>query len=817
LLVRAQVDILWGTLSASEFKLVTNSGTYTPRNSGLNIVRDFGPPSSGPNSRSEYLEFYVTPPASGNLEATLVRMQDGEETELGEVSVGFHPGPARKLRIGVLPVKLLGYKQDFIDPQSSSTTSIKLKKAIVSMLPLAPDEVDVLAYPMAEYRFGYTALLSLLSTTAMMNEVSSAFNSHLDLINTKLTDPLDLLVVCLPYGTMGVGNLGASLSLRRRVILLDEVAPEAALHEMGHYLGLYTLKEQYTVLSDGYASDGYYYEDGKGIRVEGLTAFLPESGWSNETISGQIRNFPAGLDSGVYDIMGGDAQQFIIPSTHAGMSSGLFQLLGTASAEQTSIALSADSASIMMTAATSTHTPMASLSAAATDTRRVVARGFFAWDADESHWRLLWPRVSFSEAPTDVEPIRQGTYTAYLFRAYDEQGDLIYSDAVYASGMTPLSDWMQTFDVPIEAVRYELHYSYDTNPVFLIHEAYPAFDVELTGPTSGVQAAVELALSASYNSPTGRDVSTFLQASTDGGTTWNTQGFEPEPSTVNIDAASMAYPANVRFRAGGSDGFTTVFSDIVGPFDMSGNQPVPSLDIVQPQAGAVGTVEELWQLTASLNSSQANVTSVSWTSNIDGVLSNHLSALTEIGLSAGNHTLTCEIELEDGTFLSNTVPIRVYTEDAPADLVISADDLELRVDGIEPTYGTLSWPQYNEATTLLLKVHNPGVAGEVEVRLKVVPPSGVEETLAVQSFSWSPRDTKSVEVTWTPDEWGDWTILGEISWSGESPLSDPDMTNNSFVRTFINTAPVARDLSAQLEVGQSVDIGLIGYDANGVR
>ncbi|MGB9642917.1 MAG: hypothetical protein ACPL3Q_06950, partial [Candidatus Ratteibacteria bacterium] len=75
------------------------------------------------------------------------------------------------------------------------------------------------------------------------------------------------------------------MSLRRGIIFVDESAPDAALHEMGHAIGLYTSKEQY----DQYPPAG--------LPVEGLTAFINDASSSINGFRGRILHFPRKIDT----------------------------------------------------------------------------------------------------------------------------------------------------------------------------------------------------------------------------------------------------------------------------------------------------------------------------------------------------------------------------------------------------------------------------------------------------------------------------------------------------------------------------------------
>ena len=133
-------------------------------------------------------------------------------------------------------------------------------------------------------------------------------------------NPADFIVAVMPAGWISGGGDGASMALRRSVLFVDEKAPLAALHELGHGIGLNT----------GWGGEQYDQHPPNGLPVDGMTAFATEGG----SVYGdrfRVRHMPAKDalwygGSTHYDIMGNTNMIWPINSTAHSFKPGLWKI-----------------------------------------------------------------------------------------------------------------------------------------------------------------------------------------------------------------------------------------------------------------------------------------------------------------------------------------------------------------------------------------------------------------------------------------------------------------------------------------------------------
>lgn len=814
-LVHAEVGMLYGTAPGNSCYLEIGGQTYHADNAGMTIKRDYGPQNNS-GAPKGWLRFIIDPPASGLISGEIKCEQNGREYKLANVTMGFHSGPARPLRIGIMPVMVPGYP-DFFDYSSNVATNAAnvIRRDIHAMLPLLKDEVDIQVFPQAEYKMGYLALLSLLSKTSLLNELSSFLTRHLDVINSKLNEPLDYLVVPLPRDLLGLGNEGVSMPFRRQIIFINEINPDAFLHELGHTFGLYTVKEQYTVFDEGYDGYGNYWVDGKGIRVEGVTAYIPTPGISHPRVPGGIRYFPVGNNLNHYDIMGGSANQWIIPDTYNKMCAGLFSLLGT-KGESNSLQFSKLSAPDNGTIKSGRQA-----SAPAAGTRRIIGQAFIDRD-DEFKEYPVRPTLAFGIAPPDTDPVLQADSSALRLTAQNADGNEVFSGNI-RTGSTPgglLPSWFQTFDIPQEATRFEIYNSYTTTRYYDVHEAFNSLSISLSSTVLGEGNTVKLEWDTVYDSPAGHLPLAYIEYSLDQGATWSTHNFATPQGKILAQALDLGSPPSIKFRAAASDGFTTVYSDETGPFNMSGSSLDSGIEIISPWDGAVSKVQDDWILLAGISGPLVENVSIEWSSNLDGALGTG-ATLNQAGqLTAGSHQITCTYKQGDTVLATDQVSVEVLADDYSgalnADLEIPESALTVSLNGVEPNFGSHEKPFLNTPTTATVSLRNPGTGGVIEYALYAIAPDSSETILAEDSVYWTPLQAHSFSGSWTPTQPGNHSLRVEVDWldEEEAPV-DSDLGNNTRTWTFSNEAPVAYDSFGVTDIKTPANLYIRASDPDG--
>ena len=179
----------------------------------------------------------------------------GQLVQLDSLAVQLKPHFARKLRIGVMPicVNLSGFKTNVdattLKSEGSVSQVIKqLRQNIETRWPLRSRDYDIVELSTYNYEGGFFSKWWVgLTYTGFMNNLSSelAINFLADYNDAVMaSEKLDFLVAVIPGNSLD-GADGANMTWRRQVALVDEWSPNAALHELGHALGLYNGKEQY--------------------------------------------------------------------------------------------------------------------------------------------------------------------------------------------------------------------------------------------------------------------------------------------------------------------------------------------------------------------------------------------------------------------------------------------------------------------------------------------------------------------------------------------------------------------------------------------
>jgi hypothetical protein len=235
----------------------------------------------------------------------------------------------RPLRVGYMNVNLPNRP---VSAEEARAVADRLRDDAAALWPLR--EKDIVMVPMGPLDSDQSinfdgGICSVIYNTYLLNILDTAISNLHGIYNYGNANPVDMVVGVVPAGTLGAGNQGVSLALRRTVALIEAGQGESALHELGHGLvGLCTGTEQY---DEAYGvRNGFHYVNGYGAEMRDTVAFNPSTHSSNGIAGGHAMHFPeAGHFGGVYfDFMGAGKNSWILPQNLRAVHNTLYSLLG---------------------------------------------------------------------------------------------------------------------------------------------------------------------------------------------------------------------------------------------------------------------------------------------------------------------------------------------------------------------------------------------------------------------------------------------------------------------------------------------------------
>lgn len=725
------------------------------------------------------------------------------EGEINEAyrSIVFDAPYARGLRIGVMSINLkLGGFSPFPEKGSAAKVVARLKRDIPAMWPIRSQDLTVDNIGGFTYDGGFFgSFFPGLTTAGFTNNLSWTLNAYLNEFNAKALVNYDFLVAVLPHGALGTAE-GVNQGLRRRVAMIDCKSPGAAIHELGHALGLYRglpSSEEYNLPSG--ENNGEILVNGYGIVVRKMTGFNPENRFT-EAVPGGFHHF--GNISGTtraWDIMGAAEPLWICPSSLRGVAEGLREVLGTASTTST------------VTTSVATSKEVQKLSDATTATKRILVHGILQLGTNMygvNSWRIQPGSASAEDITlTDIDPITPFYNMDYEFIALDAND--IATRTIWCT--QPYSDteggpWSETFDVPNDTVRIQVRERYD-HTVILDLTTGPGLTTVLLGPPSGpVAGPLQFSWTASPGLGGNDLLHHQLQVSADNGVTWRDVGPITTASSLTVPEEDL--PAgSLTFRLVTSDGVSSATSMLSSSYSSTASEP--NLTIDSPQVGDRAAPGTLWRLAVEATNFDADTT-FSWTSSLDGILGNE-ALLEGVTLSPGAHIITCTVTDGSGHEASTTVNITVG--DMPnVNLSLPEDALKVTTKGVDPALGNGAGFRSGHMASLTLTARNQGINGTAVLALYLSEDDGQETLLGSTDLSWGPFGTAELHLEYLPTGSGKVTVRGVIT---ATDPSDPDISNNSRIWTFTNAPPEAHDHLLTLGIGTTANCILNGWDPNG--
>jgi hypothetical protein len=795
----------------ARYRLQLGGIDYLPVNPGHLARRDHGDPQY-PASADRTLNFVIPETVvAGTYTARLLAdlsscggFEPGSsEVNLWEEPVAFDPPFGRPLRIGVTAVSIdvPGYasQTDPGNPAAQRASSLsklmtRLRADLVTHWPLTESEVTLVN--LGPYAFEGTFLGAGL---ARLSSVGFAYTLAAELEDLRTTynaivEPLDFVVAVLPATALGAANEGASLRGFRTIALVDEGSPGAALHELGHALGLYqgvTDSEQYD-LATGEDGAGNLVIKGSGAYLQGVTAF---NGSQRHTpaFSGDLWHFPSELRSAVFDFMGGKEPHWIVPSSLNVVHAALRTLLGTR----------------VRAAADPAQPPRVLRPMFEADQRFVLVRGLYLHDRDPETggWtrRFIQDSVQIldwaaTDRPTPTD--NSDVFLDALFEALDAQGVAVARrPCQIRRAVDPqpgdLVPFAQVFEVPEKAVLLKLwNTSMFGHPIELVTLRNRTKQPNLWGRIAAFPSGAGIDVQWQTAQDTlGRPLKPRLFM--DQGEGWVPLATPTFTNRLMVPTQDLS--GSVRFHLALANAFDSIA--LAGsPMALPGRSPI--VDVIRPRSGDVGEASRVW----SLEAAAPGTASCRWWSSRDGWLGDG-ARLAGVSLSEGTHELRC-ITADSGLTSTSAVSVAVGPVTA-ADLELTDSGLSLVPSGVDPLQRE-SWSGLipGRETRVSLRLHNPGITNTVRLRLLVTPAGEPQQLLLETNYVPVLTEDICVAVDYLPHAVGH-TFVGEVS----SPLlTDPYPANNMRAWIITNQPPVAHGARLTLTPGGEFKVQLAAYD-----
>ena len=767
-LLSLDVATNYTAISGVTFKAIFDGQEILPENPNVILKRDISG-SPGDIFYGNTTINFILPPTDKDIVSLQVTMDTtnipgfegatgkGESIILNE-NLNFSPEYGRQLNILVQPVQLYitGYTRKTPDGKSVENA---LKRLIPAMLPISSRQIHIWTVPPVTF---YGGVLSMFSTTALLNRIANWISTTQGFINTTAsigdwltgneTARIDFVIAVMPNGVMGEGITGANLTLRRGVIFVDESFADAALHEIGHGIGLYTFQEQYNQYPPA------------GIAVEGLTAFINEN--KSSSIGGfrkRFLHFPRKEQSWYqdqywFDIMGSSSTLiWPIESTFLQFRQYLENTLGaeTKSFRYASRKVPDGYKRIFISGTTEKVED-------AITYYRFVQGTISAFDITE-----------FATGKVDV-PSEMFYWPSddYRLECYDNTGTIIhtqdftvispYRNFDYTRAWPEESSFHGTFDIPEQTKTMKIFHRlwwnvWDENPVFEKTYTEPE-SISIISPLPATQLSdsAEIRWKTSETKQTS-SMQYAIMVSPDNGETWFPIGAPVQSNKITIPTDFIPSSDNIIFKVVGSNGLGTTSAE-AGNLVMQ-NRP-PDAKINAPQNGWIAPTGTKWILSGyGIDNEDGFIPEGVWTSSIDGKINTE----TDVVLSPGVHILKFEVKDSEGLADSETVIVEVK-EITSIDIGLNDTDLSLYISGKDPlNTSPVVWLSQNGLHRAVLKIRNAGTDTIFTASMYLTTPSDSEQLLATGQFTPEPFEDVLLSETFIVTAAGQYQIRAEIT------------------------------------------------------
>ncbi|MBK9138490.1 MAG: hypothetical protein IPM17_06970 [Verrucomicrobia bacterium] len=372
-------------------------------------------------------------------------------------------------------------------------------------------------------------------------------------------------------------------------------------------------------------------------------------------------------------------------------------------------------------------------------------------------------------------------------------------------------DWFQVVDVPGATVRFAItDQEFQGFELLSIADDGVAFQAALTANPAGGALTGRISFGLGLN-VSGKTLPVFHQLyySADGRSTWVPIGAMTTEATLTLAAADLPATPDLSFRLVSADAFRSAQTHLTG-FRVANR--APEVRIVSPQPGDVAAPDQSWTLAAeAFDPEDGLLPEGEWHSSRDGTLGTS-AVLTDVRLSAGDHTLRFRATDQAGLVTTASVAVRSGSV-AGVDLALGEGALRIRPAGSDPLETLPNRLQTGRLNLIRVAVRNGGQTNEARLSLYLTLENAPEILLgSTVVTNWSPFAPGMLEVPYVFPGASRYTLRARL---GDTAVPDPNPTNDGYAWSFTNQPPVAAPARFDLTPQDPLDFRLSGTDPDG--